>query len=153
MLQSCHLTSHWGRKFFNSETFILPEEGIAAVIYLSTYRDKSLLTRKIARLQRAQNCLARVLTKAPRFSRSVPILKWLHRLPVKFRIRFKICAITFWTLKDNQPACLTDLLVRQKCSQYLRSTNSNRFVVPRIKTRAQPYGTPCLCPYVMSKQF
>ena len=43
-----------------------------------------------------------------------------------------MCAITFRTLKDNQPAYLADLLVRPKCSKYLRSTNKNRFVVPRI---------------------
>ena len=51
--------------------------------------------KDIARLQRVQNCLARVVTKAPRFSRSVPILKRLHWLPVKFRIHSKICAIIF----------------------------------------------------------
>ena len=66
---------------------------------------------------------------------SVPILKRLHWLPVKFRIHFEICAITFRTLKENQPAYLADLLVRPKCSKYLRSTNLNRFVVPRIKTK------------------
>ena len=44
--------------------------------------------KDIARLQRVQSCLARVVTKAPRFSRSVPILKRLHWLPVKFRIHF-----------------------------------------------------------------
>ena len=57
--------------------------------------------KDFARLQRVQNCLARVVTKAPRFSRSVPILKRLHWLPVNFRIHFKICAITFRTLKEN----------------------------------------------------
>ena len=92
--------------------------------------------KEIARLQRAQNCFAtRVVTKAPRFIRSVPILKRLHWLLVKFRIYFKICAITFRTLKENQPAYLAVLLVRPKCSKYLRSTNSNRFAVPRIKTK------------------
>ena len=93
--------------------------------------------KDIARLQCVQNCLARVVTKAPRFSRPVPILKRLHWLPVKFRIHFKICAITFRTLKENQPAYLADLLVRPKCSKYLRSTNSNIFFVfvPRIKTK------------------
>ena len=65
-------------------------------------------------------------------SRSVPILKRLHWLPVKFRIHFKKCAITFRTLKENQPA---DLLVWPKCTKYLRSTYSNRFVIPRIKTK------------------
>ena len=91
--------------------------------------------KDIARLQRVQNCLARVVTKAPRFCRSVPIRKQLHWLPAKFRINFKICAITFRTLKENQPAYLADLLVRAKCSKYLRSTNLNRFVVLRIKTK------------------
>ena len=38
--------------------------------------------KDIARLQRVQNCLARVVTNAPRLSRSVPILKRLHWLPV-----------------------------------------------------------------------
>ena len=67
----------------------------------------------IARLQSVQNCLARVVTKAPRFNRFVPILKRLHWLPVKFRIYFKICSITFRTLKDNQPAYIWhDLLCR-----------------------------------------
>ena len=78
--------------------------------------------KDIARLQRVQNSLARVITKAPRFSRSVPILKRLHWLPVKFRI-FRI-----------QPAYLADLLVLPTCSKYLRSTNSKRFVIPQIKT-------------------
>ena len=91
--------------------------------------------KDIARLQRVQNCLASVVTNAPRFSRSVPILKRLHWLPVKFRIHFKICVIIFQTLKENKPAYLADLLVRPNCSKYLRSTNSNRFVVPRIKTK------------------
>ena len=50
----------------------------------------------IARLQCIQNCLARVITKAPRFSLSIPILEQLHcRFPVKFRIHFKICTIAF----------------------------------------------------------
>ena len=71
--------------------------------------------KDIARLQRVQNCLERVVIKAPRFSCSVPILKRLHCLPVKFRIHFKICAITSRTLKDNQPAYVADLLARPKC--------------------------------------
>ena len=91
--------------------------------------------KDIARLQRVQNCLAREVTKAPRFSRSVPSLKRSHWFPVKFRNYFKICAITFQTLKENQPAYLADLLARPKCLKYLRSTNSSRFVVPRIKTK------------------
>ena len=73
--------------------------------------------KDIARLQRVQNCLARVVTNAPRFSHSTPILKRLHWLPVKFRIHFKICTITFLTLKpilkrNNLRIWLTYLLIR-----------------------------------------
>ena len=54
----------------------------------------NMQVKDIARLQRVQNFLARVVTKAPRFtcSRSVPILKRLQWLPVKFRIHFNIYA-------------------------------------------------------------
>ena len=65
----------------------------------------------MVRLQRVQNCLARVGTKAPRFTCSFHILKRLHWLPVKFRIHFKICTITFWALNDNHPACVTDFVI------------------------------------------
>ena len=61
--------------------------------------------KDIARLQRVQNCLASVVTNAPRFSRSVTILKLLHWLPLNFRIHFKICA-TFRTLR-RKPTCIS----------------------------------------------
>ena len=91
--------------------------------------------KDIARLQRVQSCLARVVSKAPRFSLYVPILKRLNWLHCKCRIHFKICAITFLTIKDNQPAYPADLLARPKCSKYLHSTISNKFAAPRIKTK------------------
>ena len=54
--------------------------------------------KDIAKLQHVQNCIARVVTKAPRFSRSVSILKQLDWFPFKFRIHFKIYTITCQTL-------------------------------------------------------
>ena len=76
------------------------------------------LFHNMSEVQRVQNCFARVVTKAPRFSRSVPILKRLNWLPVKFRIHFKICAITFRTLKENQPAWLIYLFGRNAQNIY-----------------------------------
>ena len=46
--------------------------------------------KDIARLQSDQNWVAKVVATAPRFSRSVPILKRLNWLPVKFRIHLNI---------------------------------------------------------------
>ena len=45
----------------------------------------------VAKLQRVQNRLARVVTMSPPFTRTVPLLRSLHWLPVKFRVDFKIC--------------------------------------------------------------
>ena len=42
--------------------------------------------KDLQKLKRVQNCLARFVTKAPSFSRSFPLLKALHWLPIKFRI-------------------------------------------------------------------
>ena len=58
----------------------------------------NLPDRDIERLQRVQNCLARVVCEASRFSRSKPLLNFLHWLPVKYRIRFKLCTPTFKAL-------------------------------------------------------
>ena len=75
-------------------------------------------------------------------------------VPVKFRIHFKICTITFRILEDNQPAYLADLLVRPTCSKYLSSTNSNKFAVPRIKTKTgsrDSYICNYICPSLMER--
>ena len=49
--------------------------------------------KDIAKLQRVQNCFAWVVMRSPSFSRSVPLLKSLHWLPVHYRIIFKMCTI------------------------------------------------------------
>ena len=65
----------------------------------------------IERLQRVQNCLARVVCKASRFSRSKPLLYFLQWLPVKYRIRFKLCSITFKAFLFHQPTYAFNYLV------------------------------------------
>ena len=59
--------------------------------------------RVMTERQRVQNCLARVVTRSPRFSRSVPLLKSLHWLPVQYCIIFKICTIAYQALSSIQP--------------------------------------------------
>ena len=50
--------------------------------------------------------MARVVCKASRFSRSKPLLNFLQWLPVKYRIRFKLCTITFKAFLSHQPTYL-----------------------------------------------
>ena len=95
----------------------------------------NLLDRDIEKLQRVQNCLARVVHKASRFSRSKPLLYFLHWLPVKYRIRFNLCTITFKTFLFHQPSYLSNYLVLLQNSRLLRSSNANMFTVPRFRTK------------------
>ena len=67
----------------------------------------------IEKLQRVQNCLARVVTKSPRYTESKPLLDKLHWLPIKSRIAFKINVTTFKEiLKEvfNQDASLSNFI-------------------------------------------
>ena len=92
--------------------------------------------KDIARLQRVQNCLARVVTRSPRFSSSVPLLKSLHWLPVNYRIIFKICTISYLALASKQPTYLNSMLTPARNSRELRSTSSNPLYIPRVKKKA-----------------
>ena len=90
--------------------------------------------KDLQKLQRVQNCLARVVTKA-RFSPSIPLLKSLHQLQIKFRIQFKICTFVFRCLNDGQPSYLSSLIFSADSVKHLRSNNTNKLKVPRIRTK------------------
>ena len=60
----------------------------------------------LAKLQSVQNRLAHVVTKSPLFTHSVPLLRSLHGLPVKFRVDFNICLLTYKSLTT----CLSTLI-------------------------------------------
>ena len=95
----------------------------------------NLPDRFIERLQRVQNCLARVVCKASRFSSSKPLSDFLHWLPVKYRIRFKLCTITFKASLFHQLTYLFNYLVPLQNLKLLRSTNTNMLTVPRFRTK------------------
>ena len=75
-------------------------------------------------LQRVQNCLARVVTRSSRLSESRPLLKSLHLLPIKSRIKFKLNLLTYKALFMGTPSYLSDLLHFEKHQQTLRSEST-----------------------------
>lgn len=87
-------------------------------------------------LQRIQNRLARVVTKSPPLTRSTPLLRSLHWLPVKFRINFKICLLTYKTLTEQKPVYLQDMLVTSCPTRSLRSNKGPVLSLPKVKTKA-----------------
>ena len=62
------------------------------------------------KLQRIQNSLARVITNTSKYQHITPTLKKLHWLPIKQRIDYKICLLTYKTLTNQQPTYLYNSL-------------------------------------------
>ena len=102
----------------------------------------------LTKLQRVLSRLARVVTKSPPFTRSVPLLHSLHWLPVKYRVHFKICLLTYKALHEEQPVYLRSLIATSLPSRSLRSNRGISLSIPRIKTntgaRAFSSRAPCL---------
>ena len=72
----------------------------------------------LTKLQRVLNRLARVVTKSPPFTRSVPLLRLL----------------TYKALHEEQPAYLRSLIATSLPSRSLRSNRRITLSIPRIKT-------------------
>ena len=103
----------------------------------------------LTKLQHVLNCLARVVTKSPPFTHSVPLLCSLHWLPVKYRVHFKICLLTYKALHEEQPIYLRSLIAISLSSRSLRSNRGITLSIPKIKAntgvRAFSSCAPSLC--------
>ena len=100
----------------------------------------------LAKLKRVLNHLARVVTKSPPFTRSVPLLRSLHWLPVKYRVHFKICLLTYKALHEEQPVYLRSLIAISLPSHSLRSNREITVSIPRIKTNTGARGFSSCAP-------
>ena len=88
----------------------------------------------LTRLQSVQNHLARLVTKSPPFTRSLPLLHSVYWLPERFRIMFKINFLTYKTLREKQPVYLHSMLATSIPSHSLTLNNDDSLSVPRFKT-------------------
>jgi len=88
----------------------------------------------IARLQRAQHALARVVTQQS--SRSCPLtstdlLRQLHWLPIEWRTKFTLASLTYKALHIGHPPYLAELLQYHKLARSAHSSASHSLSVPR----------------------
>ena len=90
----------------------------------------STAKQDMSKRQRVQNCHARVVLRAPRFS---PSLKQLHWLPVNYRIKFKLSTLTYRALAIHQPPYLASLLHFSNIPRQLRSSTSQQLYIARNK--------------------
>ena len=88
----------------------------------------------LTKLQLVLNCLVRVVTQSPPFTRSVPLLHSLHWLPVKYKVHFKICLLTYKALHEEEPNYLRSLIAVSLPSCLLRSNRGITLSIPRIET-------------------
>ena len=99
--------------------------------------------KEISKLQVVQNCLARVVTKSSRFCHITPLLKSLHWLPVRYRIKFKLCS---QALTSGQPVYIRNMLQPSRKVRTLRSSDLDQLNVPQVRTvvgsRVFPVAAP-----------
>ena len=83
----------------------------------------------IAKLQRVQNALCRVVFRLDRMSHVTPFLEKLHWLPIQYRILFKYNLLVFKAINFSKSPYLSDLI---KSSSL---TRGNRLSVSSIRPR------------------
>ena len=64
----------------------------------------------VAKLQKIQNALYRIVFRLDKTSHVTPYLQKLHWLPISYRILFKYNLITFKAIKFSQPSYLSSLI-------------------------------------------
>lgn len=87
------------------------------------------------KLQKMQNCAARVICGARKFDPVTPLMKELHWLPVTSRIIYKIALLVFKCIHGQAPRYLCDLIQRYEPGRTLRSGTKNLLRIPRTNTR------------------
>lgn len=102
----------------------------------------------IMKLQKIQNCAARMIFRLRKRSHITPCMITLHWLPVKARIEFKILTLAFNCLKGDGPAYLKCLLEQYIPERSLRSmdkyTLKERSTRTKIGERAFSVAAPVL---------
>ena len=79
---------------------------------------------QLNKFQRIQNMAAKLIFQQPKFSHVTPLLKELHWLPVKYRIRFKLLLLTFKGIHKIAPVYITEMFVVKSNGYASRSSVS-----------------------------
>ena len=100
-----------------------------------------LSVNSLYRLRKIQNTTTRILTRLPRFSYISATLFDLHWLPLRYRIMFKICILTYQSYHRTAPSYLCEIIVPYVNTRYLRS--DDKCLIEPCKPRLRSYGESC----------
>ena len=81
-----------------------------------------MIDAKVERLQKVQNQAARILTRSPRRDHITPVLKQLHWLKARERIRYKVLILAHKSFYETAPQYLSALVTRK---DYVKNTRSS----------------------------
>ena len=108
--------------------------------------------RDMLKLQRVQNCLARVIIRAGRFAPSTPPLRYsLHWLPISFIIQFNILTLTYKTLSSGKPSYLADLIHLATPNRNLCFNKGPLLSAPKCKTKTGTRVFGVCAPFLWNK--
>ena len=96
------------------------------------------LPKVLLNLQLVQNRAARIVTFTKKYEHITPILIDLHRLPVEYRITYKILLLVYKAINGFSPSYISNLLSFYTSSYSLRSCSNELLQVPRSKLKS--YG-------------
>ena len=88
-------------------------------------------------LQNILNRAARLIKGVSRRDRITPVLIELHWLPIKARIKFKICVLTHQAITTGKPAYLNKLLVIMQPTEGVdtrSNTDGRKLIEPRCSS-------------------
>ena len=92
---------------------------------------------KLRKLQNIKNRAARLIKGVGRRDRITPVLIELHWLPIKARIKFKICVLTHQAITTGKPAYLNKLLVIMQPTEGVdtrSNTDGRKLIEPRCSS-------------------
>ena len=75
------------------------------------------------------------MTRSPRFCSVTPLCDTLHWLHVQFRLKYKMCTLTYKVIHKCQPVYLHNLPKPLKRTHNLRSSDDDRLVVPKVSSK------------------
>ena len=77
----------------------------------------------LQRLQKVQNCAARLITRTRKYEHGTPVLQRLHRLPVHMRPTYNVLLFTYCALNGLAPDYLAELISCRPINRTLRSAS------------------------------
>ena len=77
----------------------------------------------LQRLQKVQNCAARLITRTRKYEHITPVLQRLHWLPVHLRPNYKVLLFTYCALNGLAPIYLAELISYRPINRTLRSAS------------------------------